>query len=63
MTYRPIGQQHSDSCFDTDEYHRCDACRRYGLPVDDRTPDVWTPGAVTYGTDHTTRKGHDREAK
>ena len=36
MIQRPIGQSHTDDCFDTDEYHRCDACRQFGLPIDDR---------------------------
>ena len=36
MIQRPIGQSHTDDCFTTDEDHRCDACRQFGLPVDDR---------------------------
>ena len=47
MTYRPIGISHSDFCFDTDEHHRCDACRLYGLPVDDRDASWTSPQSVT----------------
>ena len=57
MTYRPIGLDHGDFCFDTDEAHRCDACRLYGLPIDDRDA-RWPWTGVRVGTDHTTR-AHD----